>query len=129
MNEWIKYVKEVQHKHRISYKEALKIASKSYKGKGLEMTQERYNQIYNQPKRYTKSPFPTLYSANPMKGGKIKGKGFNFLNVIDKIGRKSGDIVSSALGKELGGIPLPNPYSLGYDLGHDVIAPQLKKIK
>ena len=125
MNEWIKHVKEVQHKHGISYKEALKIASKSYKkGKGIEMNPELYNKIYNQPARYTKSPFPTLYSANPMmKGGKIKGKGFNWnnvLHVVDKIGNTSGNLVSSALGKEMGGIPLPNPYSWGRQAGENL---------
>ena len=131
MNEWIKYVKEVQHKHGISYKQALKIASKSYKkGKGIEMNPELYNKIYNQPTRYTKSPFPTLYSANPMKGGKIRGKGFNWgnvLNVVDKIGNTAGNVVSSALGKEMGGIPLPNPFALGRDLGENYIGPAIKK--
>ena len=33
MSEWIKFVKEVQAKHKCSYKEALKIASKEYKKK------------------------------------------------------------------------------------------------
>lgn len=58
-----------------------------------------------------------------------RGGGFwdSALKVIDNIGRKSGDAVSSAMGKEFGVPFVPNPYELGYTLGHDHIAPALKR--
>ena len=80
MNQWITHVKEVQRKNGCTYKEALKIASKSYK-----------------------------------KHRGVKGKGF--LDTLRNIGSNAGK-----------SFPI-NPFDLGYTLGHDVIAPELKKIK
>ena len=48
-------------------------------------------------------------------------RGGGFLDVINDIGHKTGEAFS--LGNN---IPF-NPYDLGYQLGHDVIAPALMK--
>jgi len=54
--------------------------------------------------------------GRPRSGGK-----FDLLGTITKIGKKAGEPFDKSIGV--------NPFTLGYDLGHDVIAPALMKGK
>ena len=52
---------------------------------------------------------------------KMDGGKFNLLGTITKIGKKAGEPFEKSVGV--------NPFTMGYDLGHDVIAPALMKGK
>lgn len=193
MNSWIQHVKQVQNEYGVSYKDALKLASKTYNG-GSIASEKIKNFIYKKgfnankmrnPSKYittgkylnkTKKPkknyksyeelrrleledaleldrvdkeFEKLYRKNkkimgggaflnPLmgkvnlkKGGKIRGKGFNWNNVlktVDFAGHTAGNVVSTALGKELG-IPVPNSYDLGRQTGEQLGTAMRKQIK
>ena len=73
---------------------------------------------------------PLMGKVNLKKGGKIKGKGFwdNVLKTVDYAGHRAGNMVSTALGKELG-IPVPNSYDLGRSSGEQIGTALRKQIK
>jgi len=96
-NKWVEHIKEFAKLHNMSY--------------GCALSDPDCKASYKNPSLKGKQQFYTtkLY--------KKQGKGF--LDQLTKAGIKAGQPFDTAIGL--------NPFTLGYDIGHDIIAPELMK--
>ena len=97
-NSWVEYVKAYAKNNNMKYNEALKDPK----------LKEGYN------KKDIVDETVVTVKTSKKSGGKI-----NILKEITNVGKKLGEPFKKTTGV--------NPFTLGYDLGHDVIAPELKK--
>ena len=120
----------------VSHEQHKKICKAHEKGKGVNITLDPYQQSNHQHLRGKGILQDLGYQANKYKGQVINNgvrlanqlghhvvnaTGGGFLDVINDIGHKAGQAFSMG-----NSIPF-NPYDLGFQLGHDVIAPALMK--
>ena len=130
------------HQIEVSHEQLKKMHKAHSQGKGINITFDPFQQanhqhlrgqgIMSSAKRYAQPLLDRgVRYANEINdrikrvtGGRVRKSrkhGSGFLDVINDIGHKAGSVFSAG-----NNIPF-NPYDLGFQLGHDVIAPELMK--